>query len=126
MGIVSGTAYYIVSVSGTTIQISATQGGTAITFNASGTPSFVPATDQFVNWWFKNCKLWDGTTVIASAQASNNGSGFQVTISLSGVLASPAANIRIDCNDPTHTTGVMKFNQSGNSKDSTITVVRIQ
>ena len=72
-----------------------------------------------------NAKLWDGTTVIASTrQLSSNGTA--VSISLSGVLASPAGNLRISVEDVTATTGAIKFNVSGNSKDSTITAVRIQ
>lgn len=71
------------------------------------------------------CKLTDGTTVIASGsdnQITLNGFG---TISLSGALASPAGNIRIDCmaNDATH--GYV-FNASGQSKDTGLTAVRIQ
>lgn len=73
-----------------------------------------------------DCKLWDGTTVIAAASASSAGANFRQTISLVGSLASPAANIRIDCKDTTSTTGKMIFNQTGTSKDSTLTVMRIR
>lgn len=75
-----------------------------------------------------NCKLWDGTTVISSANSGGGGfpANTRLTISLSGPLASPAANIRISCRDPNNTTAVMVFNQSGNSKDSTLTSVKIQ
>jgi hypothetical protein len=41
-------------------------------------------------------------------------------------MANPAANIRISCKDISSTPGAMKFNASGNSKDSTLTAVRIQ
>ena len=71
------------------------------------------------------CKLWDGTTVIASAWSSVASAGLSISISLSGYIASPAGNIRIDVRDITSTSGTMMFNQSGNSKDSTISVVRI-
>lgn len=71
-------------------------------------------------------KLWDGTTVIASGylniQAAANQNG---TISLSGVITSPAGNLRISVKDSTSASGKIIFNQSGNSKDSTITAVRI-
>jgi hypothetical protein len=52
--------------------------------------------------------------------------GLVTTASLSGFLASPAGNIRISCRDSTATTSAIKFDQSGNSKDSTINVLRIQ
>jgi hypothetical protein len=42
------------------------------------------------------------------------------------VLASPAANIRISCKDISGTTGKIAANTSGNSKDSTVTALRIQ
>jgi hypothetical protein len=71
-----------------------------------------------------NCKLWDGTTIIAScSQWVTNNQPFSVC--LSGVIASPAGNIRLDVRDTTNTTGKILFNQSGNSKDSTLTVFRI-
>jgi hypothetical protein len=52
------------------------------------------------------------------------GSSAEITISLSGVIVSPAANIKISCRDAA--TGKMIFNASGNSKDSTLNVLRIQ
>lgn len=74
-----------------------------------------------------NCKLWDGTTVIASGNANEVSPATNaIVLHLSGYLASPAANIRISCNDSTHTTGKMVFNVSGNSKDSSIFGIRIQ
>lgn len=68
-------------------------------------------------------KLWDGTTVIASAQVSVPTNAV-VYVHLSGTLTSPAGNIRISCNDGGSTNGTIKFNASGNSKDSTLTVTR--
>lgn len=72
------------------------------------------------------CKLWDGTTVIASTnfrQQSTAAAG--IPVSLSGFISSPAGNIRISCtsNDATAT---FRFNDSGAGKDSTLTVHRIQ
>lgn len=74
---------------------------------------------------FVNVKLWDGTTVIASQQNTINQASFTVTVSLCGTITNPAGNIKISCNDATRTTGAIKFNSSGNSKDSSLTVVRI-
>lgn len=72
-----------------------------------------------------DCKLWDGTNVIASTlmRTTNALGGFPVT--LSGVITSPSSNLRISCKDVTATTGKILFNASGNSKDSTICAVRI-
>jgi len=47
-------------------------------------------------------------------------------MALSGFIASPAGNIRISCKDVTATTGKILFNASGNSKDATISAMRIQ
>lgn len=73
-----------------------------------------------------NAKLWDGTTVIASA-AHNTPSAVNtpITIALSGRLASPAGDLRISVNASTNTTAVLLYNYSGNSKDSTLTAYRI-
>jgi len=70
-------------------------------------------------------KLWDGTTVIASAGISTTAVNQQISASLSGYISAPAANLRISVKDPTSTSGVIKYNASGNSKDSTITAIRI-
>lgn len=72
-----------------------------------------------------NVKLWDGTTVIASARTTCGAAGNTMSVSLSGFIAGPAANIRISANDATSTSGAIKSNASGNSKDSTITAIRI-
>ena len=71
------------------------------------------------------CKLWDGTTMIDSSFPALSAT-FNVDVHLSGVLANPAANIKISCKDVSNTTGKIVFNASGNSKDSTITAYRIQ
>lgn len=96
--------------------------GTTGTWFASGTVTLTD-TGGAANM---NCRLWDGTTIIASAQGLIIATGDQTTVSLSGVITSPAANIRISVNDATHTTGKILFNASGSSKDSTVTAFRIQ
>lgn len=72
-----------------------------------------------------NCKLWDGTTVIDSNKLTIPAANFRGSIALSGVIASPAANIKISCRDPDSINGQLLFNDSGNSKDCTLTAVRI-
>lgn len=95
--------------------------GTAGTWFASGTVTLVDtgAAAQIF------CKLWDATTVIASGDTTVQATA-PATLSLSGTLATPAANIRISCRDSTNTTGKILFNQTGNSKDSSIFGFRIQ
>lgn len=70
-------------------------------------------------------KLWDGTTVIASGLVVSLSTQTLATISLSGVISNPAGNLRISVRDTTTTAGLIKFNTTGNSKDSTITAVQI-
>jgi hypothetical protein len=96
--------------------------GTSGTWRVSGTVTLQDTTSaaQFY------CKLWDGTTVIASSGATSVSSSSTQSMSLSGALATPAANIRISCRDITTTTGKIIFNQTGNSKDSSIFGHRIQ
>lgn len=70
-------------------------------------------------------KLWDGTTIIASCDIQTSGSGIIASMALSGYLATPAGNLRISVKDAASTSGLIKFNSTGNSKDSTITAIRI-
>ena len=72
------------------------------------------------------CKLWDGTTVIASGEG-NFVTGLEATsVTLSGFLAAPAANIKISCRDISSTSGSIKANVDGVSNTaSSLTVLRI-
>jgi hypothetical protein len=72
------------------------------------------------------CKLWDGTTVISAGVLSTTAANGRAVMTLSGYLASPAANIKISCQDGTSTSGFIVFNGSGTSKDSNLSVHRIQ
>lgn len=95
--------------------------GSSGTWFASGT---VTVTDGAGAAAF-NAKLWDGTSVIASARVSTTAGNQRASMSLSGRLATPAGNIRISVNDETSTSGTIIFNGSGNSMDSTLTAMRI-
>ena len=98
--------------------------GSSGTWFASGTVTVggagLAAGDVF------NIKLWDGTTVISSTEATYEGpnGSLSKSVSLSGMLATPAGNLRISVNSATRTNLIL-FNASGNSKDSTITAIRI-
>jgi hypothetical protein len=75
-----------------------------------------------------DCKLWDGTTIIASGEAtvSSQAANQPQVVHLSGLITSPAANIKVSCKDVSRTTGSILFNVTGNSKDSTLSAIRIQ
>jgi hypothetical protein len=95
--------------------------GTTGTWFASGTVTVLD-TGGAANFL---AKLWDGTTVIASTGVNSNSAGATRAISLSGYIASPVNNLRISCADITAVTGKILFNQTGQSKDSTISAFRI-
>ena len=71
------------------------------------------------------CKLWDGTTIIASTGVILVTAAAAQSIFLSGIIANPTGNIRISCKD-SNTTGTIRANISGNGKDSTINTLRLQ
>jgi hypothetical protein len=72
------------------------------------------------------CKLWDGTTIISSAQVPIVSGDGPTTIALSGILTSPAANIKISCRDTSSTSGLMQANVDGSSNTATeVSGVRI-
>jgi hypothetical protein len=95
--------------------------GTTGTWWASGT---VTLSDTVAASF--SCKLSDGTTIISSGLTYMASAGTSVMMTLSGAISSPTANIRIECKDITAITGKILFNATGNSKDSTISVARIQ
>jgi hypothetical protein len=66
-------------------------------------------------------KLWDGTTVIASAITTTSAISNYVAVALCGVISSPAGDIRISCTDFTSTNGLIKANGTALGKDSSIT-----
>lgn len=96
--------------------------GTSGTWFASGAV-IVTDTVGVVNI---KAKLWDGTTIIDSRSVTVTVATDSFAIPLSGVITSPAANIRISCTSTAAgATSKFLFNASGNSKDCTITGVRI-
>jgi hypothetical protein len=87
-------------------------GSVLVTDTAAGAPFFA--------------KLWDGTTVIASGAINTAAANTRGLIALSGVITNPAADIRISvANLAATATGGIRFNNTSNSKDSTLTVIRI-
>lgn len=95
--------------------------GTSGTFFASGTVTLLTSTTGGT----VIAKLWDGTSVIASIQHSFTGN-FAGAVALSGIIASPAANIKISVARPAATNFTIMANASGiGNTDSTLTVVRL-
>lgn len=71
-----------------------------------------------------NVKLWDGTTVIASGEATGPTVTGVFHVHLSGIINSPAGDIRISARSPA-AAATMYYNVSGNSKDSSLFAFRI-
>jgi len=72
-------------------------------------------------------KLWDGVTIIASAYFAPATTAARTPVTLSGVIAAPAGNIKISMMNSASANGVMRggTNGSGLGKDSILTAVRI-
>lgn len=70
-------------------------------------------------------RMSDGTTIISSARATSTGAGNPISFALSGIITNPASGLRIEVRDSASTSGQILFNNSGNSKDSTISAFRI-
>lgn len=94
--------------------------GTVGTWFASGTVTLSDPGGAAVF----NLKLWDGTTVIASARHVTDSVNANA-VSLSGYIIAPVGSIRISVQDVTFNTGLIRFNASGNSMDATLSAVRI-
>ena len=96
--------------------------GTSGTWFASATATL----DDTVNASIYSCKLWDGTTVIASATKTLGAPAYYTSIALSGIITSPAGNIRISCADIFQTTGKIKATTiDGMVNATTISAFRI-
>lgn len=70
-------------------------------------------------------KIHDGTTIRGSASARGAAANARTVVALSGTFTNPSGNIRISVKDASSVSGAILWNQSGNSSDSGITVVRI-
>lgn len=131
------------AVSSLSLNVSTMTNSLAADVNMSNTANFFdgPSVAQGTNgvWWASGtvtmndpanqgnylAKLWDGTTVIASAQTRDAGLNNRVALALSGMIVSPAGNLRISVKEANFSTGAIVFNSTGASKDSTISVMRI-
>lgn len=98
---------------------SVAQGGTGTWF-ASGTVTVYDTAAGALIF----CKLWDGTTLIASGGITTNGASSLGVVPLSGPIASPAGNIRISCKDTTSISGKISQNDAG-ANSSVVSAFRI-
>lgn len=98
------------------------QGSTGTWF-CSGTVTVKDSVGASSNFY---AKLWDGTSVADATAITTGSAGNPSTMSVSGYLASPAGNIRISVRDLATATGVIMFNVTGESKDSTLSCFRVQ
>jgi hypothetical protein len=96
--------------------------GPAGTWHCSGT---VTVADAAGSGALMVAKLWDGSTVAATA-AGGVAAGLTFnSIALSGILTNPAGNVRISVNDTTTTSGRMVASANGVLGVSNVTAVRI-
>jgi hypothetical protein len=96
--------------------------GTAGTWLVGGTVTLTDTSGSTATMFLK---LWDGTSVIASARADLLAANGVYTSTLVGIITAPAGNLRISVRDSSSTSGAIKYNASGNAKDSTIVAIRI-
>lgn len=98
---------------------SVAQGSTGTWF-VTGTVTLYETTQAVVD-----CRIYDGANIISSTRVILP-ANLYTSVSLSGVVPSPAGDLRISCIDRNSTTGKIIANASSNTKDSHITAVRIQ
>lgn len=96
--------------------------GTSGTWFATGTLSIVTGGTPSVSYL---AKLWDGTTAIDATAVFASVVGNIYSLSLSGVISSPSGNLRISALPNVASNGTIVFNNTGTSRDSTITAIRI-
>lgn len=98
--------------------------GSIGTWFASGTVSLTDTAVGIIPY----CRLSDGTNIVASTGLNAaSAAGARVSLSLSGLFTSPPGNIRIECaNQGATATAAFRFNMTGNSKDNTLTAIRLQ
>lgn len=94
--------------------------GTSGTWFVVGTISFSDTVASVFN-----ARLWDGTTILASAatRVSVSGSG-PGSLTLCGIITNPAGNLKISAKTNNNGSKIV-FNFSGDSKDGTINAIRI-
>lgn len=94
--------------------------GTSGTWYVNGTITFQTLAATGVD--NIRCKLWDGTTVISTTAGEAFAGDNMFTLSLSGLITSPAGNIKISCRDTTSTSGQLIASSDGATNNSSFVV----
>jgi hypothetical protein len=85
------------------MQVATSFGGTPVSFTASGTPTFTNAADQFLNFWFHQCKFDAGTSA-GQVVSMNFGGSIAVTdCDASGWTPAAQATFTATCSGTTLT-----------------------
>lgn len=111
----ANTQYYVVGATTTGIQIATTSaqaGGVPVTFTANATPTFTTASDQFLNFWFHDCKFDVGTNNSAWL-ILNYGGSVKITNPDVSNYKPTAATYLFNLLGATHSQGVQNFECSG-------------
>ncbi len=111
--IIAGTTYFIVVATTTYIEVSATSGGSAIVSNATTGATSVAtiAADQFLNFWWKNCKFWS----VANGSWINSSYGGHFDIQACDISNNipTVTNYIFQLLGVSHSEGVCDFNVDG-------------
>ena len=95
--------------------------GTSGTWFVSGTVTVIDTAGAATF----HAKLWDGTTVVASAALYVSAANVSGAIAISGYISSPAGNLRISVKDITSTSGAIQSDAGSMTKSSTLSAIRI-
>jgi hypothetical protein len=110
--LLANTQYYVVSATPTSFQVATTPGGTPVAFTANSTPNFSTASDQFLNFWFHQCKFDTGTSL---GQWINMSFGGSIKIKDCDISGHNPASVAYVFNllGSAHANGVMNFEVDG-------------
>jgi hypothetical protein len=87
-------------------------GGTVTLLDTAGVAAFI-------------ARISDGTNIYSSARLTSTGASNPTSITLFAIATNPSGNLRIEVRDSASTSGLIAFNNSGNSRDSQIWAFRI-
>lgn len=99
----ANTQYFVVGATATTMQVATMSGGTPVTFAANGSSTFTNAADQFLNFWFHQCKFDPGTSAGRVVNMNFGGSISITDCDASGWSPSAQAAFTATCSGTTLT-----------------------
>jgi hypothetical protein len=109
----ANTSYYVVAATTSSFQVATTRGGTPVTFTASATATFTDATDQFLNYWFHQCKFDTGSSPGQWINMNFGGSIKITDCDISGHAPSAGAAYIFNLLGTVHGFGVQNFKADG-------------